>query len=86
MINVLLLIKRYSGNYPLLNEMVKLDKQRFRVVVCYLNGRNDGENELERLVARCDYLETPSRLIRPTNVSLLKRLRAIIDQLSLIHI
>ncbi|MBE0575113.1 MAG: glycosyltransferase family 4 protein [Desulfuromonadales bacterium] len=80
MINVLLLIKRYSGNYPLLNEMVKLDTQRFRVVVCYLNGRNDGENELERLVSRCDYLETPSRRIRPANLILLKQLRAIIDQ------
>jgi glycosyltransferase involved in cell wall biosynthesis/2-polyprenyl-3-methyl-5-hydroxy-6-metoxy-1,4-benzoquinol methylase len=80
MINVLLLIKRYSGNYPLLNEMVKLDTQRFRVVVCYLNGRNDGENELERLVSRCDYLETPSRRIKPANFTLLKKLRTIIDQ------
>ncbi|MGK2943905.1 MAG: glycosyltransferase family 4 protein, partial [Desulfuromonadales bacterium] len=79
MINVLLLIKRYSGNYPLLNEMVKLDTQRFRVVVCYLDGRNDGGNTLEKLVYRVYYLETPSIQIRPTNITLLKRLREIVD-------
>lgn len=79
MINVLLLIKRYSGNYPLLNEMVKLDTERFRVVVCYLDGRNDGGNALEKLVYRVYYLETPSLQIRPTNIKLLKRLREIVD-------
>ncbi len=79
MINVLLLIKRYSGNYPLLNEMVKLDTQRFRVVVCYLDGHNDGGNALDKLVYRVYYLETPSIQIRPTNLTLLKRLRKIVD-------
>jgi len=50
MINVLLLVKRYSGNYPLLNEMAKLDSSRFRCVVCYLGGENDGQNHLDGAV------------------------------------
>ena len=80
MINVLLRIKRYTGNYPLLNEMIKLDPRRFRVVVCCMDGRNDGKNSLDQLVSHSYYLETPNVRIRPSGLALLRCLRDIIDR------
>ena len=80
MITVLLLVKRYAGNYQLLNEMVKLDPQRFRVVVCYLDGRSDGANDIDQLVSRIYYLERSSAQIKPTNLFLLRRLQRIIKE------
>ena len=47
MINVLLIVKRYRGDYALVNEMARLDEQRFRCVVCYLSGERDGKNSLD---------------------------------------
>ncbi len=79
MIHVLQLVKRYSGNYPLLNEMVRLDPTRFRTVVCYLDGEPDGRNEIEHLAARTIYLGLRSGKLRWYNVTLLKRLRRILE-------
>jgi len=78
MINVLLLIKRYTGNYPLLNEMAKLDENRFRRVVCYLGGEKDGQNPLDSL-AKTYYLGLKNHEIRLWNGKLRRRLAEIID-------
>jgi glycosyltransferase involved in cell wall biosynthesis len=77
-INILLLVKRYSGNYPLLNEMVKLDAGRFRCVVCYLCGEDDGQNPLDRL-AKTYYLTLKNHEIKPWNAKLKRRLAGILD-------
>ena len=79
MINVLLVVKRYSGNYPLLNEMARLDPERFRVVVCYLGGQDDGQNSMEGLAAKTYYLGFSNRQTRMSNVALLKRLSQIME-------
>jgi glycosyltransferase involved in cell wall biosynthesis len=80
MISVLHLVKQYRGNYPLLNEMARLDGRRFRTVVCYLGGRPDGRNEMDRLAARTAYLEYPSSRMRWYNLSLLLRLRRLLEE------
>lgn len=54
---VLHLIKEYTGNYPLLNELVKgLPRDRYESIVCYLSGRSDGKNELESIALEVSYL------------------------------
>lgn len=78
MINVLLLAKRYTGNYPLLNEMARLDGSRFRCVVCYLGGENDGRNPLDG-IARTYYLGLKNHEIRPWNTRVHRRIAEIID-------
>lgn len=80
MINVLMVVKRYVGNYPLFNEMARLDPQRFRVVVCYIGGNDDGKNGMDAIADRCYYLGFSNRQTRFTNLSLLKALRHLIDQ------
>lgn len=78
MINVLLLVKRYTGNYPLLNEMAKLDSRRFRCVVCYLGGANDGQNPLDG-IARTYYLGLKNSEIKPWNGKVRRLLTQILD-------
>jgi glycosyltransferase involved in cell wall biosynthesis len=78
MINVLLLVKRYTGNYALLNEMVKLDESRFRCVVCYLGGEEDGQNPLDSL-AKTYYLGLKNHEIKLWNGKLRRRLAEVID-------
>lgn len=78
MINVLLLAKRYTGNYPLLNEMARLDGSRFRCVVCYLGGENDGRNPLDGLV-NTYYLGLKNHEIKLWNAKVRHRLAEIID-------
>lgn len=77
-INVLLLVKRYSGNYPLLNEMAKLDSRRFRCVVCYLGGASDGQNLLDG-IARTYYLDLKNSEIKPWNGKTRRLLKQILD-------
>lgn len=78
MINVLLLVKRYTGNYPLVNEMAKLDSRRFRCVVCYLGGTNDGQNLLDG-IARTYYLDLKNSEIKPWNGKARRLLKQILD-------
>jgi len=78
MINVLLLVKRYNGNYPLLNEMAKLDSHRYRCVVCYLGGANDGRNLLDG-IARTYYLDLRNSEIKPWNGKTRRLLKKILD-------
>jgi glycosyltransferase involved in cell wall biosynthesis len=84
MINVLLLVKRYTGNYPLLNEMARLDGSRFRCVVCYLDGDQDGQNPLDSL-AKTYYFGLKNHEIKPWNARLRRRLADILDAES-IHV
>jgi glycosyltransferase involved in cell wall biosynthesis len=56
MINVLQIVSKYSGNYPLLNEQTSLDSSKFRTIVCYLSGANDGNNRLEKRGCKTIYL------------------------------
>ncbi len=47
-IKILHLVKKYKGNYPLLNSMILgLDPDRFEAKVCYFSGRPDGKNALD---------------------------------------
>ena len=66
MINVLLIIKRYSGDYALVNEMARLDERRFRSVVCYLSGERDGKNSLDDRI-KTYYLSLKNNEISPWN-------------------
>ncbi len=78
MINVLLLVKRYTGNYPLLNEMARLDSNRFRCIVCYLGGEPDGHNSLDGL-AKTYYLGLKNPEIKPWNAKTRRLLVEILD-------
>lgn len=66
MINVLLIVKRYSGDYALVNEMARLDERRFRCVVCYLSGERDGKNSLDDRI-KTYYLGLKNNEISPWN-------------------
>lgn len=78
MINVLLLFKRYTGNYPLLNEMARLDGSQFRCVVCYLGGEDDGRNPLDG-IAKTFYLGLKNSEVSLWNATVRRRLAGIID-------
>ena len=78
MIHILQIIKRYAGNYPLYNEMTRLDPSKYKVTVCYLGGKNDGKNPLEEW-AKTYYLEKRSSQLRWYNIFLVKQLIKIID-------
>lgn len=79
MINVLLVVKRYTGHYPLFNEMARLDPERFRVVVCYVGGEDDGKNSMKELAAKIYYLGFSNRQTRMSNVALLRQLGKIME-------
>jgi glycosyltransferase involved in cell wall biosynthesis len=64
----------------LLNEMVRLDRQRFRTVVCYLGGAPDGRNDIEGLAHRTVYLGCRPGELRWFNLSLLQRLRRLMEE------
>jgi len=79
MINVLLIVKRYSGDYALVNEMARLDEQRFRCVVCYLSGERDGKNSLDDRITTY-YLGLKNNEISPWNSRARKLLVDIFDK------
>jgi len=79
MIRILQLSKRYSGDYPLFNEMSRLDDTRFENVVCYLSGHNDGSNALEK-TSKTYYLERNSSHLRWYNFPLIRKIAEIIDR------
>lgn len=80
MITVLQIVKRYTGAYPLFDEMFRLDPQHFRVIVCYLGGEQSGKHVLDGQVARIVYLGRRSGQMRWYNLALLKSIGEIIDQ------
>lgn len=47
-IKILHLVKKYKGNYPLLNSMISgLNPDKFEAKVGYFSGRPDGKNALD---------------------------------------
>lgn len=76
---VLHIMKRYQGNYPLLNAMVSTDRQKFRTVVCYLSGAPDGNNQIDTLVARTLYLQLDQKAVSWTRPTTLRAVARIID-------
>jgi len=79
MFNVLLIVKRYSGDYALVNEMARLDERRFRCVVCYLSGERDGKNSLDDRITTY-YLGLNNSEISPWNNRARKLLVDIFDK------
>jgi glycosyltransferase involved in cell wall biosynthesis len=79
MINILHLIHKYRGDYPLLNQQVNLDRSQFRTVVCYLSGEDDGRNGLDGAGVETVYLGFKPQHLRFHNLSLLRRLKTLID-------
>jgi len=80
MINILHMIHKYRGDYPLLNQQVNLDPARFRTVVCYLSGEDDGRNSLPAAGIKTLYLGFNPKRLRLHNPALLFRIRSIIDE------
>ncbi len=79
MITVLQLVHKYRGNYELFNLQAGLDRQRFRMVVCYLSGTPDDRDRLVEVADKVIYLEgRPDRLYW-YNLPLLLNLKRIID-------
>ncbi|MGK2915528.1 MAG: glycosyltransferase [Porticoccaceae bacterium] len=76
---VLHIMKRYQGNYPLLNAMVSTDRQRFRTIVCYLGGAADGNNQIEGLVERTLYLQLDKKAVSWTRLATLRAVTRLID-------
>jgi glycosyltransferase involved in cell wall biosynthesis len=80
MINVLQIISRYSGNYPLLNEQTALDSSKFRTIVCYLSGANDGNNGLEKQGCKAIYLNIDKKKARWYRYFVIVEIKQIIEK------
>ncbi|WP_306533207.1 glycosyltransferase [Geobacter sp.] len=80
MIKILHLIHKYRGDYPLLNQQVNLDRERFRTVVCYLSGKDDGKNGLDALGIKTIYLGFEPQTLRFYNVALLRQLKNLMER------
>jgi glycosyltransferase involved in cell wall biosynthesis len=80
MINILQLIHRYRGNYPLLNLQVRLDPAGFRTTICFLSGKNDGKNQLDADGYDVLYLGCPGPRLRLHNLPLILRLKRIMEE------
>ena len=80
MIHILHLIHKYRGDYPLLNQQVNLDPARFRTVVCYLSGEDDGRNSLPAAGIKTLYLGFDPNRLRLHNLTLLWRLKKLMEE------
>lgn len=80
MINILHIIHKYRGDYPLLNQQVNLDRERFHTVVCYLCGNDDGKNGLDALGVKTVYLGFKPNSLRFYNVALLRQLKTLMER------
>ncbi len=80
MITVLQLVHKYRGNYELFNLQAGLDKQRFRMVVCYLSGSPDGRDRLVEVADKVIYLQCRPDRLYWYNLPLLLKLREILDE------
>ena len=79
-INILQIIHRYRGNYPLLNLQVKLNPARFRTTICFLSGENDGRNQLDADGYEVLYLGYPGSKLRLHNLPLILHLKRIMEE------
>ena len=73
------LFKRYNGNYPLLNSMVATTPGKYRTLVCYLSGRDDGRNEIDALGVETRYLNLDRKAVSWRNPATLGAVRDIVD-------
>lgn len=79
MINVLQLVKEYRGNHHLFNELFPLDPAKYRVTVCYLTGKNNGNNLLENTVDEVIYLDLKETSLKWYNLAPANKIKKIID-------
>ncbi|MFH2047205.1 MAG: glycosyltransferase [Pseudomonadota bacterium] len=80
MINLLYITSTYSGNYPLLNVQAALDKTKFKTIVCYLSGKNDGNNKIEKAGCKAIYLNIDKKKARWYRYSAISKIRKIIEE------
>ena len=80
MINILHIVNSYSGNYPLLNGQASLDSSKFRTIVCYLSGANDGNNGLEKQGCKAIYLSTDKKRARWYRYSIIAKINQLIEK------
>lgn len=76
---VIHLFKRYNGNYPLLNSMVATTPGKYRTLVCYLSGSDDGNNGVEALGVKTVYLNLDRSALNWRNPGTLRAVRQVID-------
>ncbi len=62
--NILHLVKEYKKSHLLLKEYVKIPRDRFHPIVCYLSGQPDGKNELEPIAFEVRYLRFGKKKLR----------------------
>ena len=79
MITVLQLVHKYRGNYELFNLQADLDRQRFRMLICYLADAPDGCNRMEDVADKVFYLQRRPETLRWYNLPLIFTLKKIID-------
>jgi len=79
MIKVLHIVKRYRGNYPLLNHISSLDDQRFETQICYLQGEEDAQNKIGENGVGVYYFDFDGKLTAH-RLGIAKQLAAYIDK------
>ena len=79
MLNLLFVIDKYNGNYPLFNEMVNLDKNKFRVFVCYFEGKDDNKDEIVKVAEKVYYLNIVSKFKTIKKINTIKSISEIIN-------
>ncbi len=79
MINVLQIVKEFRGNHHLFNELFPLDPAKYCVTVCYLTGKNNGDNLLEKYVDEVIYLDMKESDIKWYNLFSVNKIKKIID-------
>lgn len=80
MINVLNIVNKYTGNYPLINAQADLDNSRFRIIVCYLRGADDGNNGLDKQRCKAIYLNIDKKKAHWYHYSVVSKIRKIIEE------
>ncbi|HLS97093.1 MAG TPA: glycosyltransferase [Porticoccaceae bacterium] len=73
------LFKRYNGNYPLLNSMVATTPGKYRTLVCYLSGQDDGRNEIDALGVETRYLDLDRKAVSWRHLGTLGAVRNLLD-------
>ena len=79
-IQVLHIIKNYRGNYPLLNHITDMDKERFQNHVCYLKAEDDGKNLIDQNGTQTYYLNVKGDL-HPYRFSVAQKIADLVDSI-----
>jgi glycosyltransferase involved in cell wall biosynthesis len=80
MITVLQFVHKYRGDYELFNLQANLDRQRFRMIICYLSGVPDGRDRMVGIADKVLYLQCRPDRLYWYNLPLLLKLKRIIDE------